>query len=207
MPKLKQLWLSREPRERLLMVIAGVALFLVVLVYGIIKPYRGYKEKLEDEIEQQASFVAKMVRQRDRSPQVEQQVLQLRQRLQDVRQHLIPGGTPALVSSQLQDRLQNLASASGLDVLTTVSLRDEAVGEFRKTTVQMTLRGGLVELGKFVAAVEYGDWRLAVSSLEIRGTYNLNVRGAVAPQAGAAKPNPLTVTLEVNGLSQGGHAS
>jgi hypothetical protein len=56
-----------------------------------------------------------------------------------------------LAASQLQDRLQSLASASGLDVLTTVSLRDEPAGEFRKTTVQMTLRGGLAELGRFVA--------------------------------------------------------
>lgn len=205
MQRLKQLWLGRDPRERLLLAIAGVALFLVVLVHGLIKPYRAYTAGLEDEIEQQASHIAKMTRQRDRSPQVEQQVQQLRQRLQDVRQRLIPGGTPALASSQLQDRLQNLASASGLDVLTTVSLRDEAVGEFRKTTVQMTLRGGLSELGKFVASVEYGDWRLAVSSLEVRGTYNLNIRGV--QQGAAAKPNPLTVTLEVSGLSQGGHAS
>ncbi len=205
MQRLKQLWLSREPRERLLIAVAGAALFLVVLVYGIIKPYRAYTAGLEEEIEQQANFVAKMTRQRDRSPQVEQQVQQLRQRLQEVRQRLIPGGTPALASSQLQDRLQNLASASGLDVLTTVSLRDEAVGEFRKTTVQMTIRGGLSELGKFVAAVEYGDWKLSVASLEVRGTYNMNIRGA--QQAGAARPNPLTVTLEVSGLSQGGQAS
>jgi hypothetical protein len=149
-----------------------------------------------------------MTRQRDRGPQVEQQVAQLRQRLQDVRQRLIPGGTAALASSQLEERLRKLAGASGLDVLTTVSLKDEVVGEFRKTTVQMTLRGGLAELGKFVAAVEYGDWRLAVASLEVRGTYNLmNMRGVGALQAGAARPNPLTVTLEVSGLSQGGQTS
>jgi len=200
-----QLWQSRAPRERLLLGIAGVALLLVLLEYGIVKPYRAYTEELENEIEQQATFVAKMLRQRDRGPQIEQQVMQLRQRVQDVRQHLIPGGTPALAASQLQDRLQSLASASGLDVLTTVSLRDEPAGEFRKTTVQMTLRGGLAELGRFVAAVEYGDWRLVVSSLEVRGTYNIRIAGMQQP--GATKPNPLTVTLEVSGIMQGGRPS
>ena len=200
-----QLWQSRVPRERLLLGIAGAALLLVLLEYGIVKPYRAYTEELENEIEQQATFVAKMLRQRDRGPQIEQQVMQLRQRVQDVRQHLIPGGTPALAASQLQDRLQSLASASGLDVLTTVSLRDEPAGEFRKTTVQMTLRGGLAELGRFVAAVEYGDWRLVVSSLEVRGTYNIRIAGMQQP--GATKPNPLTVTLEVSGIMQGGRPS
>lgn len=196
------LWQSRAPRERLLLAIAGIALLLVIFEYGIIKPYRSYTAALEAEIEQQAMRVAKMVRLRDRGPQVEQQVIQLRQRIQDVRQHLVPGATPALAASQLQDRLQSLASSSGLEVLTTVSLRDEPAGEFRKTTVQMTLRGGLAELGRFVATVEYGDWRLAVSSLEVRGAYNIRIAGA--QPAGATKPNPLTVTLEVSGLMQGG---
>jgi len=205
MQRIKQLWQSRAPRERLLLGMAGGALLLVVLVYGIVKPYRSYTEALENEIEQQIGFVAKMARQRDRGPQIEQQVTQLRQRIEDVRQHLIPGGTPALAASQLQDRLQGLASTSGLDVLTTVSLRDEPAGEFRKTTVQMTLRGGLPELAAFVAAVEYGDWRLAVSSLEVRGTYNIRIAGM--QQAGATKPPPLTVTLEVSGIMQGGRPS
>ena len=205
MQRIKQLWQGRAPRERLLLGIAGAALLLVIFVYGIVKPYRDYTEELENEIAQQASFVAKMERQRDRGPQIEQQVTQLRQRVQDVRQHLIPGGTPALAASQLQDRLQNLARSSGLDVLTTVSLRDEPAGEFRKTTVQMTLRGGLPELGRFVSAVEYGDWRLTVSSLEVRGTYNIRI--AAMQQAGAPKPNPLTVTLEVSGIMQGGPPS
>jgi type II secretory pathway component PulM len=200
------LWQSRAPRERLLLAVAGVALLFVILEYGILKPYRAYTKNLEERIEEQAMFVAKMARQRDRGPQVEQQVTQLRQRVQDVRQHLVPGATPALAASQLQDRLQSLASASGLDVLTTVSLRDEPAGEFRKTTVQMTLRGGLAELARFVAAVEYGDWRLAVSSLEVRGAYNIRIAG-MQQQGGAPKPNPLTVTLEVSGLMQGGSPS
>jgi hypothetical protein len=199
------LWQSRAPRERVLLAAAGVALLFVILEYGIIKPYRAYTKGLEERIEEQALFVAKMARQRDRGPQVEQEVMQLRQRMQEVRQHLVPGATPALAASQLQDRLQSLASASGLDVLTTVSLRDEPAGEFRKTTVQMTLRGGLAELARFVAAVEYGDWRLAVSSLEVRGAYNVRIAGL--QQAGATKPNPLTVTLEVSGLMQGGTPS
>ena len=206
MQRIKQLWQSRTPRERLL---AGIALAVVavnVLIYGTIKPYRAYTNELEQEIEGQAALIGKMMRLRDRGTEVERQVALLRQQMEEVRQHLIPGDTPALAASQLQERLQSLASGSGLEVLTTVPLRDEALGEFRKTTVQMTLRGGVPALARFVADVEYGEWRLAVNSLEVRGTYNARVARVQRRNQGGG-PSPLTVTLEVSGVMQGGQSS
>jgi len=145
-----------------------------------------------------------MVRVRDRAPQAEQQVAQLRQRMQATQERFVPGETPALAASRLQERLQHIASTSGLDVLSTVALRDEAVGDFRKTTVQMTLRGDLPAIAKFVAGVEYDDWLLTLASLEVRGAYSL--RMAQQPGQGAVKAPPLTVTLEVGGVMQGAGA-
>jgi general secretion pathway protein M len=141
-----------------------------------------------------------MVRVRDRAPQVEQRVTQLRERMQVSRKRFVPGDKPALAASRLQERLQQIANTSGLDVLSTVSLNDVAVGDFRKTTVQMTLRGDLPAIAKFVAAVEYDEWLLTVSSLEVRGAYSLRM----AQQPGqVAKAPPLTVTFEVGGVMQG----
>jgi hypothetical protein len=151
---------------------------------------------LEEDIEQQSQIVAKMQRQRDRSAQVTQQLEVLRQRFEFTSQKLIPGATPAVAAAHLQELLQTLANKSGLEVVTRVPLRDEAAGEFRKTTVQMTVRGDLRAVASFVAGVEYGDQHLAVTSLEVRGTYNLRI-----PQAAAR--SPLTITLEVGGVMQG----
>jgi hypothetical protein len=198
------LWQRLAWRERFL---AGIVLLLfvvTVLFHGIVRPYRAYTAGLEERITQQSEFIAKMVRVRDRAPQAEQQVTQLRQRMQASQKRFVPGDTPALAASRLQEHLQQIATMSGLDVLSTVSLRDETMGDFRKTTVQMTLRGNLPAIAKFVAGVEYDEWLLTVSSLEVRGAYSL--RMARQPDQGGLKAPPLTVTFEVGGVMQGAGA-
>jgi len=195
--RLKQLWQRLSARERVLGGVALLALLLVVIRYGIVESYLAYTAHLEEEIEQEVQRVAKMQRQRDRREQIATQVNVLRQRFQETRQRLIPGGTPALAAAHLQERIQTLASQSGLELVTTQVMRDEAVGEFRKIAVQVTLRGELPAVAGFVAGVEYGDWLLAVMTLEVRSTYNLRVRPKEGPR------NPLTITLEVGGVMQG----
>jgi general secretion pathway protein M len=201
MQRVTQFWQRLAWRERFLMSIVLMLFAVTVLFLGIVRPYRAYTKRLEEQILQQSELIAKMVRVRDRTSQAEQQVTHLRQQMQASQERCVPGETPALAASRLQERLQHIASTSGLDVLSTVALRDEAVGDFRKTTVQMTLRGDLPSIAKFVAGVEYDDWLLTVSSLEVRGAYSL--RMAQQPGQGAVKAPPLTVTLEVGGVMQG----
>ena len=204
MQRITQFWQRLAWRERFLVSIVFLLFVVTVLFHGIVRPYRAYTKRIEEQILQQSEAITKMVRVRDRAPQAEQQVAQLRQRMQATQERFVPGETPALAASRLQERLQHIASTSGLDVLSTVALRDEAVGDFRKTTVQMTLRGDLPAIAKFVAGVEYDDWLLTVASLEVRGAYSLRV--AQQPGQGAIKAPPLTVTLEVGGVMQGAGA-
>jgi general secretion pathway protein M len=199
--RVRQLWQRLSARERVLAGAALLALLLVVVRYGIIAPYLTYTAHLEEEIEQEAQRVAKMQRQRNRREQIAIQVNVLHQRFQQMRHRLIPGGTPALAAAHLQERIQTLASQSGLELVTTQVMRDEAVADFRKIAVQVTLRGELPAVADFVAGVEYGDWLLAVMTLEVRSTYNLRVRPREGPR------NPLTITLEVGGIMQGAETS
>lgn len=195
--RLKQFWQRLSARERVLAGAALLALLLLLVRYGLVEPYLTYTARLEEEIEQEVQRVAKMQRQRGRREQIATQVNVLRQRFQETRQRLIPGGTPALASAHLQERIQTLASQRGLEVATTQVMRDEAMGEFRKIAVQVTLRGELPAVADFVSGVEYGDWLLAVTTLEVRSMYNLRVRPGEGPR------NPLTITLEVGGVMQG----
>ena len=198
--RLKQIWQRLAARERVLAGVALLALVLVAVRYGIVEPYLEYTAHLEEEIEQEAQRLGKMQRQHGRREQITTQVNILRQRFQEMRHHLIPGGTPALAAAHLQEKIQTLAGASGLELVTTQVMRDETVGEFRKIAVQVTLRGELPAVADFVAGVEYGDWLLAVTTLEVRSTYNLRVRPKEGPR------NPLTITLEVGGVMQGTEA-
>jgi general secretion pathway protein M len=176
--------------------VAVLALLLVVVRYGIVSPYLDYTVALEEQIEQEWQRVFKMERQSTRTTQVNERLGVLRQRFQTTWQKLIPGATPSVAAANLQERVRTLASQSGLDLVTTQVMRDEAIGEFRKATVQVTLRGELPAVASFLAGVEYGDWRLAVATLEVRSTYTPRL-------AQAGNRGPLTITLEVSGVMQG----
>lgn len=194
--RIAQLWQRLSARERVLAGVAFLALFLVIVRYGIISPYFDYTAALEEEIEQEWQRIAKMERQNARAPQVGERLNILRQRFQTTWQKLIPGATSSVAAANLQERVRTLASQNNLDLVTTQVMRDEALGEFRKSTVQVTLRGELPAVANFLAGVEYGDWRLMVSTLEVRSTYSPRL-------ARAGNRGPLTITLEVSGIMQG----
>lgn len=191
-----QFWQRLSVRERTLAGVAVAALLLVIVRYGIVEPYRSYTAGLEEEIEQEVQRVAKMQRQHERSEPVDARLTRLRAHFQDTWTNLIPGDTPALAAAELQERVRTLASQSGLDLVTTQVMREETVGPFRKVAVQVTMRGELPAVAAFLGKVEYGDWRLTVSTLEVRSTYNVRLPRGTGQ-------SPLTITLEVSGVMQG----
>ena len=91
-------------------------------------------------------------------------------------------------------------------------MKEEPVGEFQKALVQVTLRGELPAVASFLAGVEYSDWLLSVSTLEMRSTYGVRGRMARAgrgQQRGQPEnlPRPLTITLKVGGIMKKASAS
>lgn len=194
--RVAQLWQRLSARERVLAGVAVLAFVLVIVRYGVIGPYIDYTTSLEESIEQEWQQVFKMERQSARAPQVSERLKGLRQRFQTTWQKLVPGATSSVAAANLQERVRTLASQNNLDLVTTQVMRDETIGEFRKATVQVTLRGELPAVANFLAGVEYGDWRLAVATLEVRSTYSARL-------ARAGHRGPLTITLEVSGVMQG----
>jgi len=166
--------------------------------YGVVGPYLAYKEQVEGSIVQELQRIEKSLKQISRGPQAEHWVAMLHQRYQGIVSRLIPGETPSLAAAHLQERLQRLASQSGLEIVTTQVMRDEVVGEFHKISVQLTLRGEMLAFADFLTAVEYDSWWLTVTTLDIRAYYAMQQLGQ------RAAPRPLTVTMEVGGFMQEG---
>ena len=176
---------------------------LVALRYGVVAPYLAYTAQLEERIERDVQRLAKMQRQRDRAAAVQQRMRLLEKQFAAAYDKLVPGETATLAAAQLQERVQTFADRSGLTLVTTQVLRDKSLGSLRKTRVQMTFRGDTPNVADFLARVEYEDWLLSVSRLDI-GTSKRRRR-----RRRAARP-PLTITLEVEGImresAQGGTA-
>ncbi len=200
---LREAWQRLSARERLLAGLACGALMLVVLRYGVVAPYLAYTAQLEERIERDVQRLAKMQRQRDRAAAVQRRMRLLEKQFTAAYDKLVPGETPTLAAAQLQERVQTFADRSGLTLVTTQVMRDKSLGSLRKTRVQMTFRGDTPAVADFLARVEYEDWLLAVSRLDI-GTSKRRRR-----RRQTARP-PLTITLEVEGImresAQGGAA-
>ena len=136
--------------------------------------------------------LAKMQRQRDRADEVQQRMRLLEKQFAAAYDQLVPGETPTLAAAQLQERVQTFADRSGLTLVTTQVLREKSLGSLRKTRVQMTFRGDTPAVADFLARVEYEDWLLSVSRLEVATSRRRRRRRAARP--------PLTITLEVEGI-------
>ena len=193
---LREAWQRLSARERILAGLACGALLLVALRYGVVAPYLAYTAQLEERIARDVQRLAKMQRQRDRAAEVQQRMRALEKQFAAAHAQLVPGDTPTLAAAQLQERVQTFADRSGLTLVTTQVLREQSLGSLRKTRVQMTFRGDTPAVADFLARVEYEDWLLSVSRLEI-GTSQRRRRR----RRQAARP-PLTITLEVEGIMQ-----
>ena len=212
MRRVIQLWQRLSPRERLLAGAAGAFVLLVALRFGIVEPFLDYRDGLTQRIQREAQRVQHMHERRESGPQVASRVQQLRDSFSTLEGRFVPGDTPALAAARLQERLQSLAGQSGLKLVTMQVMKEESVGEFQKALVQVTLSGELSAVASFLAEVEYSDWLLSVSTLEIRsprgGRRRLaRRRRAQKSQPARTPPRPLTVTVKVGGIMKKGTAS
>ena len=212
MRRVIQLWQRLSPRERLLAGAAGAFVLLVALRFGIVEPFLDYRDGLTQRIQREAQRVQHMHERRESSPQVASRVQQLRDSFSTLEGRFVPGDTPALAAARMQERLQSLAGQSGLKLVTMQVMKEESLGEFQKALVQVTLSGELSAVASFLAEVEYSDWLLSVSTLEIRSPRGGRRRRARRMRARKSQPaqtppRPLTVTVKVGGIMKKGTAS
>lgn len=197
MRPLIQTWQRLSIRERVLAAVAGGFLLLVVIRLGVIEPFLVYSARLEENILREADLVEQMLGRQATGPRIAKRVEGLRQNYAALEGRLVPGGSPSLAAARLQERLQSLAGQSGLELVTTQVMKEETLGEFRKATVQVTLRGELPELANFLTGIEYGDWLMSVSTLEMRSSYGVRARRA---RIRSKNEKILTITMRVGGV-------
>lgn len=211
MRQLIHLWHRFSGRERLLAGMAGAILVLAVLRYGVVDPYRAYVQRLQERIEREAERVGQMRERKDSAPDLARYVTDLRQQFTTLEARFIPETAPALATAQLQERLQTLAGQSGLELVSAQVMKEQPLGDFHKALVQVTLRGELPALANFLAGIEYGDWLLSVSSLEMRSASGRRSRRARRRRSRrrttAQASTSLNITLTVGGVMRPADAS
>lgn len=194
----RERWARFSARERRLIGAAGgvAGLFLVHLL--VISPFLSYRQDLQDEIAGHREKIENGKAYLARTADITRQRDQLQKMYQLVHAQLVPGDTPTLAAANLQNTLHSLAGEKGVEIQSTQVMRDEAVGEFRRISVRITVTGEVKQVADFLAGVEHGQTRVLIPFLEI------SRRGAVLRGKAA---RALSATIEVTAFLQGAPAT
>ena len=193
----RERWAQFRPRERRLIGAAGVVLGLFVINLLVISPFLSYRQDLQDEIAGHREKIENGQAYLARTADITRQREQLQKMYQQIHAQLVPGDTPTLAAANLQNTLHSLAGEKGVEIQSTQVMRDDAVGEFRRIAVRITVTGEVKQVADFLAAVEHGPTRVMIPFLEI------SRRGAVLRGKAA---RALSATIEVTAFLQGAAA-
>ncbi len=196
---LRERWEALGKRERYLAVGTIVlALAVCVRVFGV----SGVGELSlgdSDETWVQLQRIRNYRRVAGRAEAAKAEHASLVKRYGEAQARLIEGSTATQVGAELQGKLSNMASAAGLNVLSSLLLREEEEGGFRRVGVRLSLSGDLDGMAKLLSSIETGSLDLKVSLLEL----NRKLGAARRPTPGrpssrtATNVSPLTATVEV----------
>jgi Tfp pilus assembly protein PilO len=113
---------------------------------------------------------------------------------------LLPGDTPPVSASNLQEVLQNAAAKDGVQVITTRVLSPESLGPFTRIPIQVEVAGQLEQVANLIKSLESEQKMLVINEV--------NLRSLFVPAASRAQLNPgapvqqLRASLVISGIAR-----
>ncbi len=175
--------------RRIVLSLVGVVVLSIVYV-AVIDPLRAHRRGVAEEIAEGQDQLERAARFLGALDSLRTERNEVRGRLDQAKQRLLPGNSGTLGAAALQERVNTLASEKGISVQSTQVLKEEMAEPFRKVGVRLVLSGEIRPFADFLAGLEYGQQQLFLPFVEV------NRRGAVA---GAKGPRTLSATVEVSG--------
>jgi len=197
----RQLWSAAQrwyathsQRDRYILLAVAVAAGLSVVYIVLVEPLVHYRRRVGEEIAEGQEQLERGARFLAAADTLRAERDDLRKRLDQAQERLLPGGSGTLGAAALQERANAIAAEKGIAVQSTQVMKEEAADPFRKVAIRLTLSGELKPFSEFVAGLEYGPQQLTVPFLEVTR------RGAVP---GVKGPRTLAATVEVSGYLLG----
>jgi len=163
-----------------------------------VQPLIHYRQRVKTEIEEGQDQLEHAARFLAVADALRAERDDLRQRVVQAKERLLPGSSATLGAAALQERANSLAAEKGITVQSTQVMKEEPVEPFHKIAIRLTLSGELKPFAELLSGLEYGPQQLTIPFVE------LTRRGAVA---GAKGPRTLQGTIEVSGYLQGEQAA
>src|SRR5204863_22090 len=203
--RLRELWTlaarwyaAHSMRDRRILAGIGALAALSLLYVGLVQPLIHYRKRVKTEIEEGQDQLEHAARFLAVASALRAERDDLRQRVAQAKDRLLPGSSGTLGAAALQERANSLAAEKGITVQSTQVMKEEPVEPFHKIAIRLTLSGELKPFAELVSGLEYGPQQLSIPFVE------LSRRGAVA---GAKGPRTLQATVEVSGYLQGEQAA
>ncbi len=203
--RLRELWTlaarwyaAHSTRDRRIVAGIGAVAALSLLYVGLVQPLIHYRKRVKTEIEEGQDQLEHAARFLAVADALRAERDDLRQRVAQAKDRLLPGSSGTLGAAALQERANSLAAEKGITVQSTQVMKEEPVEPFHKIAIRLTLSGELKPFAELLSGLEYGPQQLTIPFVE------LTRRGAVA---GAKGPRTLQGTIEVSGYLQGEQAA
>jgi hypothetical protein len=198
---MKQVWQRLSQRERGLVVVTLVIIFLVLARYIVINPFVERREWVQSQLEIQPQLLEKNLRFLSQKDELIATLEATQGELKAKEPRLLTGDTPSVSASDLQDVIQGLATKEGTQVITTRVLNPETAGSFAKISVQMEIGGQIDQLASLIRGIENSPKLLMIDEINVRSLFR--PVGFPQPQGvpQLAAQN-LRVSLTVSGLAR-----
>jgi hypothetical protein len=198
---MKQFWQRLSQRERGLVVVTVIIIFLVLARYMVIGPFMERREWVQTQLEIQPQLLEKNLRFLGQKDELMATLEATQNELKAKEPRLLTGDTPSVSASDLQDVIQGLATKEGTQVITTRVLNPETAGGFAKISVQMEIGGQIDQLASLIRGIESSPKLLVIDEINVRSLF----RPAGFPQPQGAPQlaaQNLRVSLTVSGLAR-----
>ena len=191
---MNQLWQRLSKRERSLVVVTLVIIFVVLARYVVIGPFVERWEWVRSQLEIQPQLLEKNLRFLGQKEELVAMLEATQTELKAREPKLLTGDTPSVSASDLQDVIQGLATKEGTQVITTRVLNPEAAGSFAKISIQMEIGGQIDQLASLIRGIENSPKLLMVDEINVRSLFGqrgfLSHRGSpVSCTKPAGKPD------------------
>lgn len=180
--RLQALWDGLAPRERILVGIAGGALAVVVLLFGIVLPIRGAVENAKTRSEDAAHQLAQMQRMKREWDDLSVRLAQVEGRIQT-------GGE----GQNILTLLESLAARAGVKPTSMEKRQSGESARYEETKVEVSLKNvTLQQAVNYLSSIETAEQPLSVKSLRIKRRPGLSSTGTAA--------DLIDVTFSVSGF-------
>ena len=201
---------AMRPRERRLLVLAGLLVIVVVGYLYVVEPLVETHAARRELVVVRRSLLARQQRLVARSDAYDRELGTLRAEIGRRRARLLAGDKAPVAASEIQKLVKTTAQEAGIEIRSERILAPVDRGGYAEVPVEVTLSGPVRGLTRFLHRLEEAPLLLALTDLKVRApatgaTRELSATIAVsgfipgpagvsAPAASAAPPRPATAT-------------